>query len=133
MFNIPALNVEMEAYLIIDGSKYQIEQFSMGFNQPVDYKGQPQNEVKGGQILVTITQTVPEEIYKWAMTSIKKNGEIKFKSMVVNSPLKVSFTNGYCVNFSRITEVSGGIKTSLTISSESITINDITFTNNWVN
>ena len=34
------------AKFILDGKIYEVESFKIGFEQPVDYKGQPQHENK---------------------------------------------------------------------------------------
>ena len=93
----------------------------------------PQNEVRGGQMNISMSQALPNSIYNWAMKSIAKEGSIVFKIESGSAPLKINFTNAYCVNFNRnVNAMGGGLKTSMTISPEEITINGISFDNHWV-
>ena len=98
----------------------------------VDEKGEPQNRVRGGQMQMVITQIVPINIYEWAMKSTTKNGSIVFKIESGSSPLKIEFTNAYCVNFNRrIDAMGGGLASSLTIAPEEVSLNGISFDNHW--
>ena len=40
----------------IDGETYEVEHFDINFEQPTDFRGQPQHEIGGGQITVHISQ-----------------------------------------------------------------------------
>jgi len=131
-FNFPRIDSDLTVWFLFEGKEYEISQFNIRFGQSVDYKGQPQNEVRGGQIMLTLTEAVPENIYQWAMTSCERNGKIEFRSKTTNSPLKVEFMNGYCVNFSRIIDGNGGITTVINVSPEELSINGITLDNRWV-
>ena len=93
---------------------------------------QPQDEVRGGRMLVGLTQILPDNIYRWAMGSVPKNGEIVFRSKTTNAPLRIEFMNAYCVNFERLINASTGICSELLISPDEIIINGISFDNHWV-
>lgn len=132
MFNFPQVDSDLTAWFIFDKKEYEIAQFSIKFGQSVDYKGQPQNEVRGGIITVCLNQAVSESIYKWGMTSCLQNGLCEFRSKTSNSPLKIVFTDAYCVKLDRTVDISGGLNTILIISPREIDINEIDFDNNWV-
>lgn len=132
LFQLPQIDANLTAWFILDGQEYEMDQFNISFGQSVDHKGQPQDEVRGGRILVGLTQTLPDSIYKWAMKSIGKEGEIVFRSNTASSPLRIEFKNAYCVNFMRAISDKGGVKSSLQISPDEILINGISFDNHWV-
>lgn len=132
MFDFPQIDSDLTVWFIFEGKEYEVSQFNISFGQGVDFKGQPQDEVRGGRILITLTETLPDNIYKWAMTSCMRDGAIQFRSQSSNAPLKVEFTDGYCVNFDRVVSNGLGLKTTLVISSEYTTINGITLDNHWV-
>ncbi len=132
LFNLPQIDSDLTAWFILDGKQYEMSQFSMSFGQSVDHKGQPQDEVRGGRMLVSLSQTLPDSIYRWAMTSFPKNGEIVFRSKTANSPLRIIFNNAYCVNFQRQVGNASGMTSKLLISPDEILINGISFDNHWV-
>jgi hypothetical protein len=132
IFNFPQIDSNLEVWFTFEGKEYELTQFNISFGQAVDHKGQPQNEARGGRILLQLSQTVPDNIYKWAMTSCMRNGTIEFRSKTANSPLKVEFTNAYCVNMDRLIDVNVGMHTDLIISPEEITINGYSLYNKWV-
>lgn len=133
LFSFPQIDSDLTAWFILDGKEYEMGQFNISFGQSVDeHKGQPQDEVRGGKMLVGLTQTLPDSLYRWAMTSSKKNGEIVFRSKTANAPLRITFMNTYCVNFQRVITNGGGVNTTLVLSPDEIIINGISFDNHWV-
>lgn len=132
LFSLPQIDSDLTAWFILDGKEYEMSQFNIGFGQSIDHKGQPQDEVRGGRMFVALTQTLPESLYRWAMSSIPKSGEIIFRSKTTNAPLRIEFMNAYCVSFDRLIANDGGIVTSLIISPDEILINGISFDNHWV-
>lgn len=132
LFSLPQIDSDLTAWFILDGKEYEMNQFSINFGQSVDYKGQPQDEVRGGRMLVSLVHTLPDSLYRWAMSSIPKNGEVIFRSKTVNAPLRVVFTNAYCVNFQRQVGNASGVISKLLISPDEILINGISFDNHWV-
>ena len=109
-----------------------MSQFNINFSQAVDHKGQPQDETRGGRMLVGLTQTLPDSLYRWAMTSTPKDGTIEFRSKRENAPLRVKFKGAYCVDFNRIIALKGGVQSVLKISPDEILINGVSFDNHWV-
>ena len=132
LFNLPLTDSDITAWFIFEGNEYEMSQFNISFNQAVDHKGEPQDETRGGHMLIVLTQAVPDNIYKWAMTSIPRGGKILFRSNTESAPLKVEFTNAYCVSFARSVSANGGINTSMTISPDKVVVNGITLDNRWV-
>ncbi|WP_455593530.1 type VI secretion system tube protein TssD [Bacteroides sp.] len=132
LFSLPQIDSDLTAWFILDGKEYEMSQFIISFGQSVDHKGQPQDEVRGGRMLVALTQTLPESLYRWAMSSIPKSGEIVFRSKTTNAPLRIEFMNAYCVSFQRNISDKGGVDTVLNISPDELLINGISFDNHWV-
>lgn len=134
LFNFPQVDSNVKVLFSIDGDEYEVEQFKIGFHQPVDKnKCQPEGEVRGGRILITLSQTVKDNIYGWALKPWgQKNGAILFKTGSAGVVFNVAFTNAYCVNIKRVVNANGlGLTTALTISPEAVTINGVEMDNNW--
>lgn len=118
------------AFIMIDGEKFEVENFRTNFIQPTDFKGQPQHEMRGGQISVNIPQAATDTLYNWAKKStMQKNGKITFQTDMGITLLTVAFTNAYCIYLGREINASSGTFTSLTISPQTINLNGITHTN----
>jgi len=133
MFNLQQNDSKVSVWLTIDGEEYELSQFNIGFAQSSDHKGEPQNEVRGGLMQVTLSQTVPESIYAWAMKTTSKNGVVDFRIESGSAPMKIEFTNAFCVGFQRVINTEGGgLATALTVSPEELRINGISFDNRWV-
>lgn len=132
LFELPQIDSDLTAWFILDGKEYEMSQFNISFDQLVDHKGQPQDETRGGRMLIGLTQTLPDSIYRWAMTSTPKNGEVVFRSKTTNAPLRIEFMNAYCVNFERLINAGTGVCSELLISPDEIVINGISFDNHWV-
>lgn len=131
-FNFPQIDSDLTVWFIFEGKEYELSQFNISFGQGVDHKGQPQDEVRGGRMLLSLTQALPESIYKWAMTSCARSGEVVFRSKTANAPLRVEFTNAYCVNFERKIDTLVGLISDLMISPEEVLINGLGLDNHWV-
>lgn len=132
LFNFARIDSDLTVWLTVDGKDYELNNFNIGFGQAIDFKGQPQDEVRGGRIILTVTQALPESMYQWAMTSSMKNGEIVFRSKTASAPLKVEFKNAFCVRFNRVIDQHSGLVTNIVISPEEITVNGTDFENHWV-
>lgn len=135
LFNFPQVDSDVNVIFSIDGDEYAVEQFKIGFHQPVDgNKNQPEGEVRGGRIMITLSQTVKNNIYGWAIKPwVKKNGAVLFKTGTSGVIFEVVFTNAYCVNLRRVIETLGqGLSTTLILSPESVSVNGIEFDNRWV-
>lgn len=135
LFSFPQVDSNVNVIFSVDGDEYAVEQFKIGFHQPVDgIKNQPEGEVRGGRIMITLSQTVKNNIYGWAVKPwMKKNGAVLFKTGTSGVIFEVAFTNAYCVNLKRVIESLGqGLSTTLILSPESVSMNGIEFDNRWV-
>ena len=112
LFNFPQVDSNVNVTFCVDGDEYEVEQFKIGFHQPVDgNKNQPEGEVRGGRIMITLSQTTGT------------SGVI----------FEVVFSNAYCIKFHRsIDAIGSGLSTTLIISSEKLMLNGIEFDNFWV-
>jgi hypothetical protein len=117
---------------ILDGKSYAVDKFNIEFSQPRDYKGQPQHETEGGQIVLNLTQIADNSLYLWAKKStLTKSGTILFQTDLGMTVLEITFENAYCVNLGRGNNTFNGTNTSLTISPEIIKMNGIEHNNFW--
>lgn len=122
----------INVYFELDGQKYEVEHFHTSFTQPTDYKNQPQFEVTGGQIDLTLTHIADDNLYQWAKTStLRKNGSILFQTDVGITVLRIIFSNAYCVGLTRETDAMKGSSTLLTVSPENLILNGIEHNNFW--
>lgn len=130
MINLPDSHIV--AKFTFDGTTYDIEKFRIGFAQPTDFKGQPQQELKGGQIALTIAQIADKALFTWAKRATSlKDGEVTFQTDMGKSVLKVSFRNAYCVCLTREMNALTGTKTSIIIAPETVSLNDKEHNNGW--
>jgi len=122
----------LKVKFILDGHSYEVEHFKVAFAQPVDHKGQPQHEIKGGQLILVLSQSADDRLYEWAKRSVKlKDGVIVFQTEMSSPVLTVTFTDGYCVKLSREIDEHTGTKTTLVISPEIVTMNGMEHDNFW--
>jgi hypothetical protein len=133
MLNLLCPDAHLEAYLYVLNEKYEIADFAMEFNQSVDFRSQPQSEVNGGILCITLNQIPKESINQWMLRSQQKeSGQITFHTNNSASPLKIQFENAYCVYYEkRISGDGKGVQTLLHISPAELTINGIEFNNFW--
>jgi hypothetical protein len=126
------IDANIDATLVLDGKEYEVEHFNINFSQGIDYKGQPQNETRGGQLFVVLTQSVGYNVYDWAKREDKrKDGKILFQSQTRGTVLEIIFSNAVCTKFAKKVSAFAGTKTSLIISPAKVTLNGITHDNRW--
>ncbi|GET47109.1 type VI secretion system tube protein TssD [Capnocytophaga felis] len=95
-----------------------------------DIKGEPQSEIWGGTILLKLLQFPDAILSYWATSQyLKKDGEIVFRNSSASSPLKVKFSNAYCLEMHQ--NINQGVETVLVISAESLIINGQTYDSKW--
>ncbi len=122
----------IDGFLHVNGKKYEIQAFETEFVQPEDFKGQPQHEVKGGLIMITLRQQSDETLNKWMFQKdTAYEGEIVFApiSRSADADLRIKFTEGKLISFNKMIGVNIGILFSFVISSQEININAIEHTN----
>ena len=126
----PLANFEAKFYFL--GSEYEVEDFKILFIQDVDYKGQPQHDERGGQIIISLSQMVEDDVYEWAKSPfLKQSGTISFETGSSNALLRIEFTDAYCVGFSQIDDSFLGTRTNLVISPSTVLLNGIDHDNFW--
>lgn len=127
-------DASIDCSLLVNGFKYEVQYFETEFKQPEDFKGEPQHEVKGGLLLITINQKTDEFLNRWMFQrNLSHSGTITFapKFRVSNIPLSISFTGGKCVSFNKICGINIGLQLTLLISAEEILLNGIPHTNKY--
>ena len=131
LFNFPQVDSNVNVIFSVDGDEYAVEQFKIGFHQPVDnLKNQPEGEVRGGRIMITLSQTVKSNIYGWAVKPwVKKNGAVLFKTGTSGVIFEVAFTNAYCTSYMFVMVVFSSDKVSPLSLRNSITIGLTLFSN----
>lgn len=130
--NFPLVDSNVTVWLKMDGKEYEVEQFKIQFSQSMDNKGEPQTETKGGQLMLTLTEALPDIFYEWAIKAKQeKNGEVSFKIETGNAPLKIEFYRATCINFTRTMSAHGGLQTNLVLAPERLIINGHEHDNFW--
>lgn len=134
IFSFPEIDTSVSVWFSLDGEEYEVSQFKIGFHQPVDpNKNQPEGEVRGGRLMVTLTQTVKSNIYGWGIKPwVKKDGAVLFKTGTSGVIFEVKFTNAYCVNLERNVNIASGLETVLVISPEIVIVQGTTLNNDWI-
>ncbi len=126
------VDTHVESVFVLDGKEYEIEQFRVRFEQGIDHKGQPQHEIMGGQLYITLTQTVDINIFDWAKRANKpKAGKVLFKTKSSGTVLELDFVNAHCVRLDRSINALSGTTTTLVIAPEIVSINGFTHNNQW--
>lgn len=128
----PLIDSHISLEFILDEKSYQVEQFQIQFQQESDSKGQPQNETRGGQFSLTLTEAVGYNILNWAKKSNeRKNGEIRFKTETSGTILAIEFTNAHCISLRRKINHQTGTSTRLVIAPQEVSLNGTTHDNRW--
>lgn len=125
-FNVELIDSDVKLYLTLANNptkKYEISEFDIVFTQPMDHKGQPQNEIDGGVVEFAINELPDDIINKWMMDStMQLSGQFSFERKAQNSVLKVIFNDSYCVSYDKVIGMGGSL-TRLMISPEVVNIN----------
>ena len=125
-------DTSVDAKLRLNGIEYEIETFNIHFQKSYDYKGEPQNEVKGGLMRLSINHVVDQQINHWMFDrSVKYSGAIVFASFsrIANPVIVIEFTNGRCAEYTK-TIGQSAVSYSILITAEEIKINGIEHANN---
>ncbi len=127
-------DTSIDGVLLLNGKEYAIDHFEVQFQQAFDFKGEPQREVRGGLLSLTLNRVTDEQLNYWMFhNKISYSGAVVFRpSSGISSPvLTIRFTNGRLVRYSTAVERPNGITLSITISAETIAVNDIEHTNKY--
>lgn len=110
--------------LQIESNSYEIDSFSMVFSQGFDSKGEPQEETKGGVVDFSIGSLPDRVLRRWMFKDTElKDGEFVFEQGAQSSPLKIKFTEAFCVNMATRTSIGAGLYTQYTISANEVDLN----------
>ncbi len=116
----------------LDGNTYEVDDFSIRFDQPVDYKKQPQHEVNGGSMSLTLLQTADDTLYTWAkMSTQRKNGQVVFETDLGITVLEINFEDAYCTELISEINASSGACISLKIEPQTLSMNGFEHDNYW--
>jgi hypothetical protein len=131
--NFLGLNdASVDAKLYLNGNEYAIDAFDIQFQQSVDFKGEPQREVKGGLLSMTFNQTSDEQLNYWMFhKDIRYSGSVVFSSFsrLASPIITIYFENGCCAKYSKNIGNSS-ISFNIIISAQKISINGIDHKNN---
>ena len=97
-------DTSVDAKLYLNGKEYAIDAFDIQFQQSVDFKGEPQREVKGGLLSLTFNQVSDEQLNYWMFhTEVKYSGSIVFASLsqIASPVIIINFENGRCTRYSK--------------------------------
>jgi hypothetical protein len=132
MLNLSQPFAHIVVYFTLDGEKYEVEHSNIKFMQDYDFKGQPQNEVYGGQLSLTLSHMPDDSLYLWAKKStLVKNAQLVYQTDMGITLLSVDLLNAYCMSLIQEFSSYSGTKTTLVISPESVVMNGITHNNIW--
>jgi hypothetical protein len=132
MATLPMSHIESK--FVLDDKIYEVEDFKIAFSQPTDYKGQPQHEIGGGQLYITLLEGADNNLYLWAKKStLLKSGSILFQTDLGITIIEIEFSDAYCINLTRDINAYTGTKTSLIISPKKVKMNGILHENYWRN
>ena len=121
-------DVAIDGFLYLMEKQYEIQAFETEFTQPNDWKGQPQDSVKGGLLLVTLSQIADEILNDWMFKpGTSYDGLLVFApiSRTANAPLRIKFEGGKCISFEKMKGRNVGIQTSFLISTEVVYFNEV--------
>jgi len=124
-------DTSVDAKLLLNGQEYEIETFNIQFQKSFDYKGEPQREVKGGLMSMSINHVVDKQINYWMFhQSVKYSGAITFASYsrIANPVIVIEFVNGRCAEYTKVIGHST-VSYKILISAEEIKINGINHSN----
>lgn len=110
--------------LVVDNNRYEIENFHIDFSQGIDFKGEPQEETNGGIVEFSIASLPDLLLSRWMLKETElKNGMFVFDQGAQSSPLKVTFSEAYCIHMAVRTSVGKGLYTDYAISANEISLN----------
>lgn len=102
IFNLPQPEGEITSWMVLDGKEYELRAFVTEFGQATDHKGQPQHEVKGGLLHISLHQVPDDVINHWMIRpTVKKSGEIQFRLSSASTPLCIAFKDAQCVSYEK--------------------------------
>lgn len=123
-----------DLWLVVDKKEYELDSFYMSFHQNKDHKGQPVEDVQGGQMFFSVPQLPDDLLRKWAMgEETKMEGEFQFRRGDQNTALRIEFVDAFCVNMKPHQTRTGEMATSFHITANDISLNGKSLFNGWLN
>lgn len=124
LFKLPQPIGKTSLALVIEDNRYEIERFKISFSQGTDHKGEPQQDTRGGLIEFSIA-TLPDKLLnRWMLKDTEmKNGAFIFEQGSQSSPLKINFTEAFCVHMTSRTMGGKGLVTDYVITSNEVNLN----------
>jgi hypothetical protein len=114
--------------LVVEDREYEVERFRMDVSQSVDHKGQPLENMHGGIVSFSISGVPDGFLNKWMIDSgALRDGMFRFEKGDESSPLKVKFTEAYCIDMRLKTLPKMGTSTDFVISA-----NELDFNGKWL-
>jgi len=118
-------DTSVDAKMILNGIEYSIDAFDIQFQQSFDFKGEPQREVKGGLLSITLNSVVDEQLNYWMFhNKVYYSGSIVFASFsrIASPVMTINFVDGRCAEYSKHVGHSS-ISLRLVITADEISIN----------
>ena len=126
----PDGNISAELHFM--GKTYVVSRFLTSLSQPTDEKGEPQMEVQGGLLAISLSQAPDNVLLQWAYSRwSRKNGELVFKNETGTPPLRIGFVDAACVDFSQKSSSEKGIVTTMVVSPHSVSFNGVVLDKEW--
>ena len=126
----PDGNISAELHFM--GKTYVVSELITSLNQPEDEKGEPQMEVQGGLLTISLSQAPDNVLLQWAYSRwSRKNGELVFKNETGTPPLRIGFVDAACVDFSQKSSFEKGIVTTMVVSPHSVSFNGVVLDKEW--
>ena len=125
-------DTSVDAKLLLNGKEYSIDNFEIQFQKSSDFKGEPQREVKGGLLSLTLNQVSDEQLNYWMFHSeIYYSGSVVFSSFsqIASPAIIINFENGRCARYSKSIGDSS-ISFNMIITARKISVNGIDHVNN---
>lgn len=130
--NLQQPDGNITAVMQFAGNTYNLSQFSISFSQSIDKKGEPQAEVRGGKVLLVLSQVPDNALLQWASSQwARKDGEVIFRNETGTPPLRIIFKGAYCTHLETVAEANSGGFTTIEISSPQIDMNGYVHENDW--
>lgn len=123
------------ANLNVDGNSYKILDCTLSMQQPLGVNQKPSGKVQGGSFSVSLELSKNTDLVDWMANSvITKSGEVIFYNRdALSKNVTVAFENAYCTALVMDYHAFNNqpLKVSITITAETLKINDVEHKNNW--
>jgi hypothetical protein len=124
-------DTSVDARLYLNGKEYPIDTFSIEFQESFDFKGEPQEEVKGGLLSVGFNQVTDDQLNYWIFhPEVYYSGSVVFASAsrIANPVIIIEFFEGRCAKYSK--NISPSLSLNITITARKIKVNGMEHKNN---